>query len=84
MSCFSNIHFFRPKGPGYCVRYNPDNVFKRFKMIEFPTSFVGLSTTKALDVEVDLNHSAYLKTMCDNHLRVILDCSIFSFNANVF
>lgn len=69
MSCHQNV-FLRPKVLE-CDRYNPDNVFKRFKMIEFPTSFVGLSTTKALDVEVNLTISAYLKTMCDNHLLVI-------------
>ncbi|CAG9784373.1 unnamed protein product [Diatraea saccharalis] len=56
-----------------CERYNPDNVFKRFKTIEFPTSFVGLSTTKVLDVEVDLNVSAYLKTMFDNKLMKFTD-----------
>ncbi|XP_059060425.1 uncharacterized protein LOC131853529 [Achroia grisella] len=46
-----------------CDCYKPDNVFNRFKLIEFPISFVGLSSTQYLDVEVDLNTSAYLKTM---------------------
>nr|XP_034828771.1 cilia- and flagella-associated protein 47-like isoform X2 [Maniola hyperantus] len=47
-----------------CGSFNPDNVFKQFKVVEFPISFVGLSTTLELDVEVDLNISAYLKTIC--------------------
>ncbi|KAJ8729394.1 hypothetical protein PYW08_000975 [Mythimna loreyi] len=51
-----------------CNNYNPDNVFKRFKVVEFPTSFVGLSTTQILDVDVDLSRSAYLKTMCEGRL----------------
>lgn len=54
-----------------CDRYDPDNVFKRFKVVEFPISFVGLSTTQYLDVEVDLSKSAYLKTMCEGNLLVI-------------
>lgn len=53
-----------------CVSYNPDNVFTRFKVLEFPISFVGLSTTLELDVEVDLNTSAYLKTLCEGRLMV--------------
>lgn len=55
-----------------CELYNPDNVFRRFKVVEFPISFVGLSTTRELDVETDLNTSAYLKTMCDGRLMVRL------------
>ncbi|XP_047042385.1 uncharacterized protein LOC124646308 [Helicoverpa zea] len=51
-----------------CNNYNPDNVFKRFKVIEFPPSFVGLSTKQILDVDVDLRKSAYLKTMCEGRL----------------
>ncbi|XP_026757067.2 uncharacterized protein LOC113516796 [Galleria mellonella] len=51
-----------------CDRYKPDNVFNRFKMVEFPISFVGLSSTKYLDVEVDLSTSAYLKTTYDGNL----------------
>ncbi|XP_045766364.1 uncharacterized protein LOC123868056 isoform X2 [Maniola jurtina] len=47
-----------------CNSFNLDNVFKRFKVMEFPISYVGLSTTLELDVEVDLNVSAYLKTIC--------------------
>lgn len=55
--------------PG-CDGYNPDNVFKRFKVLEFPTSFVGLSTSQELDVELDLESSAFLKTMYEGHLWV--------------
>nr|XP_053605097.1 uncharacterized protein LOC128672171 isoform X2 [Plodia interpunctella] len=51
-----------------CELYKPDNVFKRFKVVEFPISFVGLSTTQYLDVEVNLNNSAYLKTTCNGQL----------------
>lgn len=56
-----------------CNNYNPDNVFKRFKVVEFPTSFVGLSTTQILNVDVDLSRSAYLKTMCEGRLMVICE-----------
>ncbi|XP_047544580.1 uncharacterized protein LOC125076895 [Vanessa atalanta] len=51
-----------------CNSYNPDDVFKRFKVVEFPISFVGLSTTLELDVEFDLDTSAYLKTLCEGRL----------------
>ncbi|XP_026727315.1 uncharacterized protein LOC113493508 [Trichoplusia ni] len=51
-----------------CKNYNPDKVFQRFKVVEFPATFVQLSTSQVLDVDVDLNHSAYLKTMCDGKL----------------
>ncbi|KAJ0181891.1 hypothetical protein K1T71_002613 [Dendrolimus kikuchii] len=51
-----------------CYEYNPDNIFKRFKVVEFPISFVNLSTVQNLDVEVDLNTSAYLKTTHDGLL----------------
>lgn len=53
-----------------CPDYDPDKVFQRFKVLEFPPSFVGLSTVQFLDVEVDLKKSAYLKTMCEGHLVV--------------
>lgn len=69
MSTFQNM-FLRPKRKE-CDRHNPDNVFKRFKMIGFPISFVGLSTSNTLDVEVDLTVSAYLKTLYDSQLLVI-------------
>lgn len=59
-----------PNMPG-CDSYNPDNVFKRFKVVEFPVSFVGLSTMQPLDVEIDLSKSAYLKTMYEGNLMVI-------------
>ncbi|KAL4708064.1 hypothetical protein ACJJTC_009843 [Scirpophaga incertulas] len=51
-----------------CTKYDPDNVFKKINLIEFPISFVGLSTTKILDVEKDLSVSIYLKTMYKNEL----------------
>ncbi|XP_026726969.1 uncharacterized protein LOC113493273 [Trichoplusia ni] len=51
-----------------CNKYNPDKVFHRFKVVEFPASFVQLSTSQVLDVQVDLTCSAYLKTMCDGKL----------------
>ncbi|KOB79187.1 Uncharacterized protein OBRU01_00922, partial [Operophtera brumata] len=51
-----------------CDRYDPDIVFKRFKIVEFPASLVGLSTTRPLDVEVDLSKSAYLKTTYEGNL----------------
>lgn len=53
-----------------CNNFDPDNVFKRFKVVEFPKSYVGLSTTQILDVDVDLSRSAYLKTMCEGQLMV--------------
>ena len=53
-----------------CNNYDPDNVFKRFQVVEFPTSYVGLSTTQVLDVDIDLSKSAYLKTMCEGKLMV--------------
>ncbi|CAH0603100.1 unnamed protein product [Chrysodeixis includens] len=51
-----------------CKKYDPDKVFHRIKVVEFPMTFVELSTSLDLDVEVDLNNSAYLKTMCDGKL----------------
>lgn len=53
-----------------CNLFNPDNIFRRFKVVEFPITFVGLSTALELDVDADLNVSAYLKTNCDGHLMV--------------
>lgn len=53
-----------------CDQYNPDNVFKRFKMIDFPVSFVGLSTERYLDVETNLARDSYLKTTCNGSLLV--------------
>lgn len=55
-----------------CEFYNPDNIFRRFKVVEFPISFAELSTTRELDVEADLYSSAYLKTTCEGHLMVRL------------
>lgn len=54
----------------HCQRYNPDNIFTNFKVIEFPISYVGLWTTQFLDLEIDLSKSAYLKTMCEGNLLV--------------
>ncbi|XP_045521413.1 uncharacterized protein LOC123712396 isoform X1 [Pieris brassicae] len=51
-----------------CSFYNLDNVFKQFKVVEFPISFVGLSTSQVLDVENDLNTCSYLKTIYDGNL----------------
>ncbi|XP_075991628.1 cilia- and flagella-associated protein 47-like [Anticarsia gemmatalis] len=51
-----------------CLRYNPDNVFYRFKLVEFPISYVGLATTQFLDVDINISKSAYLKTMCEGRL----------------
>lgn len=53
-----------------CNFYNLDNVFKQFKVVEFPISFVGLSTSQVLDVENDLNTCTYLKTIYDGNLMV--------------
>lgn len=53
-----------------CNLFNPDNIFRRFKVVEFPITFVGLSTTLELDVDADLNISAYLKTNCNGNLVV--------------
>lgn len=53
-----------------CESYNPDNIFRRFRVIEFPASFVGLSSTQDLNVEIDLHTRAYLKTMCKGSLLV--------------
>lgn len=58
-----------------CNFYNLDNVFKRFKVVEFPVSFIGLSTTRELDVDIDLNNTAYIKTICEGRLMV----GIFNF-----
>lgn len=55
-----------------CSSYNPDNVFKRFEVVEFPISFVGLSTTRELNVEIDLNNAAYIKTVCEGRLMVFI------------
>ncbi|XP_049867224.1 cilia and flagella-associated protein 47-like isoform X2 [Pectinophora gossypiella] len=46
-----------------CEAYDPNNVFKRFKLFEFPISFVGLSTTLPLDLEIDVTTSGYFKTI---------------------
>ncbi|CAG4944631.1 unnamed protein product [Colias eurytheme] len=51
-----------------CNFYNLDNVFKRFKVVEFPISFVGLSTSQVLDVENDLTTCAFLKTIYEGKL----------------
>ncbi|CAD0196125.1 unnamed protein product [Chrysodeixis includens] len=51
-----------------CKNYDPDKVFHRFKVVEFPKTFVQLSTSLDLDVETNLKNSAYLKTMCDGKL----------------
>lgn len=53
-----------------CEEYNPDNVFKTFKVVEFPISYVNLSTTQNLNIEADLNTSAYLKTTHDGQIWV--------------
>lgn len=53
-----------------CDQFRPDHVFQRFEVFEFPTSFVGLSTTMNLDLGADLTTSAYLKTMHDGKLLV--------------
>ncbi|XP_037877716.1 uncharacterized protein LOC110386039 isoform X1 [Bombyx mori] len=51
-----------------CTRFNPDNIFQRFEVIEFPICFVGLSMTKILNVGVDLNSCAYIKTKHEGRL----------------
>lgn len=55
-----------------CALFNPDKVFRRFKLVDFPTSYVELSTKQILDVEINLNTSAYLKTLCEGDLLVSL------------
>ncbi|XP_068620829.1 uncharacterized protein [Battus philenor] len=51
-----------------CDKSDPDNVFKSFKLVEFPICFVGLSTSKEIKVEWDLQSSVYLKTMHEGSL----------------
>lgn len=53
-----------------CDCFNLDKVFQRFKIVEFPISFVGLSTTEDLDVQVDLNKTTYFKTLYEGVLMV--------------
>lgn len=53
-----------------CNLYDPDNVFQRLKVLEFPISYVGLSITQLLNLEFDLNTSVYIKTMCEGTLMV--------------
>ncbi|XP_022820920.1 uncharacterized protein LOC111352582 [Spodoptera litura] len=67
-----------------CPDYDPDKVFQRFKVLEFPPSFVGLSTTQLLDVEVDLNKSAYLKTKCEGRLVKFDDARQLSANHRAY
>ncbi|KAF9415601.1 hypothetical protein HW555_006809 [Spodoptera exigua] len=67
-----------------CPSYDPDKVFQRFKVVEFPPSFVGLSTTQLLDVEIDLNKSAYLKTMCEGRLMKFEDARELSGNHRAY
>ncbi|CAH0700565.1 unnamed protein product [Spodoptera exigua] len=67
-----------------CPSYDPDKVFQRFKVVEFPPSFVGLSTTRLLDVEIDLNKSAYLKTMCEGRLMKFEDARELSGNHRAY
>lgn len=50
--------------------YNPDTVFQHFKVVEFPVSIVGLSTSQKLDLKVDFNKFAYLRTVCEGKLMV--------------
>ncbi|CAK1603077.1 unnamed protein product [Parnassius mnemosyne] len=52
-----------------CLNYDPENVYKRLKVVEFPICIVGLSISKIIDIEEsDLYTSAYLKTMCQGAL----------------
>ncbi|XP_023936629.2 uncharacterized protein LOC112044874 [Bicyclus anynana] len=67
-----------------CYNYNLDNVFKRFQVVEFPISFVGLSTKRELDVEIDLIHSAYLKTFCEGTLMKFHDACEISASHRAF
>ncbi|XP_013188791.2 uncharacterized protein LOC106133563 [Amyelois transitella] len=67
-----------------CELYQPDNVFKRFKVVEFPISFVGLFTTQLLDVEVNLQTSAFLKTMCNGKLMKFEDARELSASHRAF
>lgn len=53
-----------------CDKYEPDNVFKVFELIEFPICFVGLTLSKQIRVERDLYTSAYFKTMHEGTLMV--------------
>ncbi|XP_045536041.1 uncharacterized protein LOC106719788 [Papilio machaon] len=52
-----------------CDKYDPDNVFKTFELIEFPICFVGLTISKQIKVERDLYTSAYFKTMHEGTLK---------------
>ncbi|XP_072937336.1 uncharacterized protein [Epargyreus clarus] len=67
-----------------CNNFSPDNIFNRFKVVEFPVSFVGLSTTQELNVEVNLNRSAYLKTMCEGKLLKFEDARKISASHRAF
>lgn len=55
-----------------CELYDPDTVFEHFRVVEFPMSIVGLSTSQKLDLTVDFNKSAYLRTVCEGKLMVSL------------
>ncbi|RVE50450.1 hypothetical protein evm_004875 [Chilo suppressalis] len=80
----STHNMFLEKSVPECNKCNLDTVFKRFKSIEFPTSFVGLSTIKTLDVEIDLSVSAYLKTMYNNKLMKFADAREISASHRAF
>lgn len=53
-----------------CEMYDPDAVFQHFRVVEFPMSIVGLSTSQKLDLEVNFNKFAYLRTVCEGKLMV--------------
>lgn len=57
---------------GKCYEYDPDKVFRRFRVVEFPTSFVGLCTEDELELDANLATSTYLKTSYKGKLEVSL------------
>lgn len=62
-----------------CETYDPDTVFQHFRIVEFPMSIVGLSTSQKLDLNMDYKKFAYLRTVCDGKLMVRSYDAIFCF-----
>lgn len=54
-----------------CEGYDPDHKFRRFRVVEFPVTLVGLSSTIFLDIDVNLKTTSYIKTLCEGKLVVI-------------